>query len=186
MTLLDAINISLTAIGEYRITSDTVRNPTIGIVKDTLETKRKLLLSDGWWFNEREMTLYPDVEGHIYLPSATIDIYDAASDVMYGEDENGLLLDYATNNIVFDESKLLRIVFDTPFEHMPEMAQHIVAYEAAMQVYANDLGVDNQYQNLDRQAQEAFRVLHKQNLRNRRYSTSKTGRYRRIRSALYT
>lgn len=186
MTLLDALNISLTALGEFRVTSDTVKNPTIGIIKDSLENERMALLSSGWWFNDRVMTLYPDVEGYIALPSKTIDIYSIDTEEMLGEDENQRLVSYDTGYNKFDKPMRLRIVSDVDFERLPEMAAQIVAYQAAMQVYADDLGVDNTYQNLQRQSQKAFNILHKQNLRNRRYSTSKTGRYQRIRSSLHT
>src|SRR5690625_7894190 len=69
MTLLQAINRIIPALGENPVDSIETRNPTVGIVLNAINNARHDLLQRGWWFNEFETTLYPDTQG-VYSPPA--------------------------------------------------------------------------------------------------------------------
>lgn len=184
MDYVSACNICLAVVGESPITDLNSPNPSLGLVRNYLDEARLLLLSRRWWFNDIEVTLQPAVDGVVHVPYKVLDLY-SPDEVLYSV-RNQELFDIAAQSKVVGKEVTLRVSLDMPLDQLPEVAAQWVAYTAAASMYADDLGVDQNMQSIQARANSAWSMLHTQELRQRRYSTSKTKRMARIRSALVT
>lgn len=184
MDYVSACNICLAVVGESPIADLNSPNPSLGLVRTYLEQARLLLLSRRWWFNDITVTLQPAVDGRVHVPYKTLDLY-SPDGVLYSVREQELF-NIQTQSGIIESVVTLRLSIDVGFEHLPEVAAQWVAYTAAMHMYADDLGVDSNMQSIQARVNAAWSTLHMQDLRQRRYSTSKTSRMSRIRSALVT
>ena len=184
MRLLDAINISLTAVGEPNVTSEDAPSPSIGLIKDNIHHATDRLLARGWWFNDYHTTLGIDPQGFVFVPANAIEVRSDDATQLIVRDTR--LFDVQRQSFEFTSAVSLQILTDLPFADLPEMAAQVIAYEAAAALYASDLGEDDNHKNLLMHRQAAYERLFQLDMRNRRYSTAKTGRARRLRSALIT
>lgn len=184
MRLLDAINISLTAVGEPNVTSESAPSPSIGLIKNNITHATDRLLARGWWFNDYDTTLSSDIQGFVFVPANTLEVRSMDGTPLVVRDSR--LFDVQRQSYVFTEAVAVQILATMAFAELPEMAAQVVAYEAAAELYSSDLGEDDNHRNLMLNRQQAYERLFTLNLRNRRYSTSKTHRARRLRSALIT
>lgn len=181
MREIDAVNVTLEALGESRIVDINTSNPSAGLARAALNRTRRGMLSTGWWFNTifRDITPTPN-PGQIKIPWNQLSMY-SLDGFKYGE-RDGVLYDLIEQTKVFTDTVRLKVVIDIDFEDLPEHMAMWVAYETAAQVYLNDLGADNNYQNLMREAAGYESLTMREHLRNMQYSTMRTRRAGRIRS----
>lgn len=185
MRLIDAVNVTLEALGESRVVDINSSNPSVGLAKSAIDRVRRGTLSTGWWFNtvKRELTPTP-IPGQIKVPWNQLSMYSLDGCTKYAE-RDGVLYDLVEQTKIFTDTVRLKVVIDIDFEDLPEHMAMWVAYDAAAQVYMNDLGGDSNYQNLVREAMQYEALTMREHLRNQRYSTSKTSRAARIRRGFY-
>lgn len=181
MREIDALNVTLEALGESRIVDINTSNPSAGLARSALERTRRGTLSTGWWFNTifRDVTPTPN-PGQIKVPWNQLSMY--SRDGFKYSERDGVLYDLVEQTKVFTDTVHLKVVIDIDFEDLPEHMAMWVAYDTAAQVYLNDLGADSNYQNLIRNAQEYSALTMREHLRNQQYSTLRTRRAGRIRS----
>lgn len=181
MREIDAVNVTLEALGESRIVDINTSNPSAGLARSALERTRRGKLSTGYWFNTifRDVTPTPN-PGQIKIPWNQLSMY-SRDGYKYGE-RDGVLYDLVDQTKIFTDTVHLRVIIDIDFEDLPEHMAMWVAYETAAQVYLNDLGADSNYQNLTRQALDYEALTMREHLRNQQYSTLRTRRAGRIRS----
>ena len=184
MQLLEAINITLRAIGESEIVSESTTNPSAGIIKSAITMHRRALLATGWWFNTVEQTITPSALNRITPPSNALAIYGIAGQ-KYAARE-GVLYNLMTQSEVFTEKTYIRSYIDFDFEDLPEYAASYIACRVAAETYRNDIGVDSNFQSLYNDSEEAFALLHREHARNQSRSTVQSRRFRKINSARYT
>lgn len=182
MLLLDAVNTCLSALGEARVTSTTVRHPTVDLIKGTLDMKKAQLLEHGYWFNQADVTMYPSSTGEMEYPATALSVLGFGGEILVPRD--GMLFDLDNNTQFFTEAKTMRVWYDVDFEDLPECAATVVMCRAAGEVYAGDLGVDSAVQRLNQLELQAMTELHMQHLRNKRFSTRQRRGFQRLRSAL--
>lgn len=179
MRLIDAVNVTLEALGESRAVDLNSSNPSVGLAKAAIERTRRGVLSTGHWFNVIEREVVPAQTGRISIPWKQLAIY-GIDGKKYSERE-GILYDLVEQTNRFEQPVKLRVVLDFDFEDLPEHAALWIAYESAAQVYSNDLGADATYQILTQQAREYEALTLREHLRNQRYSTARTRNSGRIR-----
>ncbi|WPJ55998.1 hypothetical protein RCIP0099_00045 [Klebsiella phage RCIP0099] len=184
MRELEAINMTLEALGESRVMDVNTSNPSAGLARSALARNRRGLLSTGFWFNVVEREVTPTTDGFIKVPWNQLAVYDAGSDSKYGV-RDGNLYDLMEQNQYFDSSVKLKIVLDLDFEDLPEHAAMWVANYTTAQVYLNDLGGDSNYANYAQEAERYKSMVLREHLRNQKFSTSKTRFARRIRHARF-
>lgn len=184
MRELDAVNLTLEALGESRVTDINTSNPSAGLARSALARNRRGLLSTGYWFNVVEREITPTADGFIKVPWNQLAVYDACSDSKYGV-RNGNLYDLVEQNEYFDSSVKIKVVLDLDFEDLPEHAAMWIANYTTAQVYLNDLGSDGNYANYASEAERYKSLVLREHLRNQKYSTSKTRFARRIRRARF-
>lgn len=182
MTLLDAINTCLSTLGEARVTSTTVRHPTVDLIRSTIAMKKTELLERGWWFNIAQVTMYPSPTLEMEYP------VDALSILGYGGEKyvprGGMLFDLDNNTRFFIEPKSMQITYEVDFEDLPECAANVVMQRANRAVYSGDLGMDATVQNMQYNEQVNLATLETMHMRNQRHSTRKRRGWQRMRNAL--
>lgn len=183
MTLLEAINTCLTALGEARVTSPEVRHPTVDLIKATLVTKQRLLLENGLWFNVTQVTMYPAPDGTMEYPVNTLSVVGPNGNVFIPR--NGLLFDVINNTDKFTSSQDLRVTYNLDFEDLPECVAVVLTCDTAMDIYAGDFGMDAAVQKLARDRDAASAQMERLHLRNVRHSTRDRRGWRRIQNALH-
>lgn len=182
MTLLDAINTCLSTLGEARVTSTTVRHPTVDLIRTTIAMKKTELLERGWWFNTAQATMYPSDLGEMEYPVDALSVLGYSGEMYIPRD--GMLFDLDNNTRFFTESKQMQITYDMDFEDLPECAANVVMQRANRAVYSGDLGMDNTVVNMQNNEALNLATLETLHMRNRRHSTRKRGPWRRMRNAL--
>lgn len=180
MRLIDAINVTLEALGESRAVDLSSQNPSVGLAKAAIERTRRGVLSTGWWFNTISREVTPAaISQQITVPWKQVAIY-GADGKKYSE-RDGKLYDLVEQTAVFTAPVKLNVVLDFDFEDLPEHVALWIAYDVAAQVYNNDFGGDTGFQILAAQAKEYEALTLREHLRNQRYSTSRTRGARAIR-----
>ncbi len=182
MTLLDAINTCLSSLGEARVTSTTVRHPTVDLIRTTINLKKAELLERGWWFNTAQATMYPSTTGEMEYPVNALSVLGYCGEMYVPRD--GMLFDLDNNTKYFTEPKSMQITYDMDFEDLPECAANVVMQRANRAVYAGDLGIDNAVQNMQYNEQVNMATLDTMHMRNMRHSTRQRRPWQRMRNAL--
>lgn len=182
MTLLEAVNTCLTALGESRVTSTEVRHPTVGLIKDTIVMKQRQLLERGWWFNISHVTMYPSSEGEMEYPVTALAIVGDNGETFVPR--GGMLFDMDNNTKYFTEPKGMTVAYNLDFEDLPECAANVVMTRAAQEVYSGDLGPDSAVQRMNGLEIMSYAEMELQHMRNRRFSTRQRRGWGRLVRAL--
>lgn len=183
MKLLEAINRILPALGETVVTSIDSRNPTVAIIRNAIQAQTSDLQLQEWWFNTFDVELYPNTSGEVELPVNLISWipYDNG-----GVQRGDKLLNPETLTFQWPIGTPLRgqIRVRVDFEELPESAATHVLYEACVKAYVDDIGAEQALSIWQQKSGQARIQLEAEHLRNRRYSTKRSRRYSRIRSAM--
>ncbi len=182
MTLLDAINTCLSTLGEARVTSTTVRHPTVDLIRNTLNMKKTELLERGWWFNIAQATMYPSPTNEMEYPVNALSVLGYCGEKLVPR--GGMLFDLDNNTQYFTEPKSMQITYNVDFEDLPECAANVVMQRANRAVYSGDLGMDNTVVNMQNNELANFATLESLHMRNQRHSTRKRRGWRRMENAL--
>lgn len=182
MELLEAINNILPYFGEAPITRIDNKHPTVAMITTVMQQVRKNLLAQGWWFNSRETTLYPDSDGHIQAPVSAVSIY--SRDRMSIEIRGKLLYNVDEGTTIFKQGIKVCIHEDMQFQDLPRTAAYWVQCRTAMSTYAKDYGMQDILQQMQTREDEAYNQMLRQHLRKKRYSTMRSPVAHRYYSAL--
>lgn len=181
MQLLKAINAILPALGEHPVTRVDVKHPTLAVIIPVIEAKLREALMRDWWFNTSEITLYPDTEGHIYVPTTTLVFIPRKVRAtvrrlqLYNQD---------ALNFIWTEPVEGRLKETMEFDELPESVASYVMYSALVQTYVTDIGLESVVERWDAVATQAEFLATNEHLQNMKYSTQKSSRYGRLRSAM--
>lgn len=171
MTLLEAVNTCLRALGETPVTSVDEQYPTLATILPALDAAVQALLTEGWWFNSFPgYTLLPELDGTVLVPNEMLVFYpdDPARFTFSGR----RIVDTATGSITVNSSVVGRAVLLYDFTELAEAAQWAVTYKAAYDVYVSDFGVDNTAQKLQADFAGYYRELGAMHTRQRRASSA--------------
>lgn len=174
MREIDAVNVTIEALGESRVVDLNSSSPTAGLARAALSRTRKGAIATGWWFNTifRDATPVPPAN-QIKVPWPQLSIYDTCTNEKYGE-RDGVLYNLVDQTKVFTDTVHLKVTLDIEFEDLPEHCAMWVAYATAAEVYLNDLGADGNYRQLLAKAAEYESLNYREHLRNQKYSTART------------
>ena len=181
MQLLTAVNTILPKLGEHPVTKLDAKHPTLAIILPEVDLQLRTLLIKGWWFNQSEVTLYPDSEKKVAIGTDVMDfVPQDATVALRGKS----LYDTSTNDYKFSASVKGLATYYVPFDDLPEAAALSVLYTSLVQIYATDIGLEQVLQLWETKRQEANQLLLAAHLRNKKYSTQGTRRMQRIRASL--
>lgn len=182
MILLDAVNLILPKLGEHGVTSLNTKHPTLAVILPEIDNELRQLLMKGWWFNEFDVTLYPDPEGKIAIGTDVLTFTPDCADVAV---QRGVeLFNPITLNYVFTEAVPGRVRQYVEFDKLPESAAQYVYFAGLVNAYVADIGLTQEVQAWGNKAQAAYSDLLAEHLRQRKYSTRQSKKFRRLVSAL--
>lgn len=182
MKLLDAVNLVLPRLGERAVTSLEVKHPTLAILLPIVELTLRSALMQGWWFNEYEYTAHPNSEGEISLGADTLSFVPDKSDMAVQRGTR--LFNPKTLSYVFTEPVKGVVVQYVEFDLLPEAAAMFVFYESLVDAFTTDLGVTQDLQIWQARSNESWSDLLSQHLKQRRHSTRKSYKWRRMINAM--
>lgn len=137
MTLLEAVNIILRALSEHTVSSTEIRHPSVTLALDKINEAREAVLNEGWWFNNVRITANRENDGRVPYPS------DALSFVPDGFEcivRGGYLYNAQAQSFVFTEDVSGLATYDLAWDDLPNAVQRMVAYQAAIMAYSDDVG----------------------------------------------
>ena len=172
MDLLEAVNNILPYFGEAPVTRVDNKHPTVTLITSTIDTVRKTLLAEGWWFNTRVVTLYPSSEGDMPAPENAISIESA--DGKNYELRGRAIFDLDTGSFVFKEKVVIKVHEDIKFEDLPRTVAQWITCRAASKAYTMDFGIEDVLQEMRLREQEAYNKMLAEHLRKRKYCTWKS------------
>lgn len=183
MDKLSAVNEILTALGEHPVTRIELKNPTISIILRALTQETKEVQLRGWWFNSYRTILYPDPDGQVQIPDNAVHWrwISYPSHIAQGVlvDTQRMTSDWTISGIDRIEGD---VVIEYEFEDLPPVVQTWVTKRALITAYINDFGLEEVVQEYRRQAMVAEQMVMDAHLQYRRYSTTQSPRYQRIRN----
>lgn len=182
MILLEAVNLILPKLGEHRVTSLTLKHPTLAVILPEIDNELRQLLMKGWWFNEFDTTLYPDSEGAIFLGTEVLTFTPECAGVAV--QRGNQLFNPVTLSYAFTTSVKGRVRQYVEFDLLPEAAAQYVYYSGLVNAYITDIGLTQEVQAWGNKAQAAWSDLLAEHLRQRKYSTRQSVKFRRLVSAL--
>ena len=175
MELLSAVNLVLPALGEHVVTSVNPKHPTVNLIVQNMTQQRRELLGRGWWFNTRTVMMYPNTDGEIHLPEETLSVLSPNA-VQDGDK----LVDPTTLYDKWTTGQKCVLYLDREFNRLPEYAANVVLYRALVAAYLTDIGREALLQDWQAKEQLNYAHLTAEHLRNRNYSTRRSGAYQRI------
>lgn len=139
-TQLEVLNHVLSVVGEDPVSSANSTHPTAQTITNTINRVNKQFQLRGWWFNkEYALTINPDTQGQIILPSNTmkVDPTDTASALIK---RGGKLYDPINHTYEINASVIVNLTLLLPIEELPESAGTYIMHKAAYDFYFNDDG----------------------------------------------
>ena len=183
MNQLEAINKILPFMGEDPVSSiDESFNPTVGRIKAALDDAVEGLLHRGLWFNRRTQQFLPNSSNRIPVPSGIMDIRSVDGRVLTQRGQNLFDMDNGTD--IFTEPVVLTFNDILEWDDIPGICQEQATWEAAIQCYSADTGVDSTVQILQQNLAGVSVAVQREHLRAKRYNTNKLGSAARIRNSL--
>lgn len=137
MTKLEAVNLILRALSEHTVASVDTRHPSVVMALAKLDIARQEVLSEGWWFNNIDITLNYEIDGRIAYPTDMLAFVPNKYECIV---RSGYLYNTRTQSFVFTENVAGLATYDLSWEDLPNAAQRLVAYQAAISAYADDMG----------------------------------------------
>lgn len=179
MELLEAVNYVMPYLGEMTVTSTDSRHPTVNLILKAIQHHQRLILSQGWWFNERHVTLYPSSDNKMAAPDKILALYSLDRDNEY-EVRNGQIFDLTNGTYTITKPVDFRIIDDLDFNELPLYAALYIQEQAGREVYVQDFGVESTIREFADKAKTALDMLTQENLRKRKFNTVKNQRATRM------
>lgn len=165
---LEVLNLILRKLGEPPINSVDTQYPTLDLIRPALADAQSALLQEGWWFNTIDRyAAVPALDGTVTVPPDTL--------AFYPEDPRwswiGSTVVAVDGNPYVGTVVYGRRVFDRDFYTLPIAARKAIVYSATLQVYAEDIGVDNIHSSIGVLFSTAYTELSAQHTRQRKLTS---------------
>jgi len=177
MNLYEGVNALLNAIGEIPITNNTQAieaevTSDVGLARDTLLRISKALQEEGYWFNkEEDYPLVPNTEGLIPIGDSILSIVSQEYIV-----KDHKLYDVAKRSFVFETTPKVTVVFNIPFDDLPNVVADTIVRESQVEFYNNIFGDTQELAILKENAQRAQVVFQKAQMKHRKPNLIKGSR----------
>lgn len=141
MTIRDAINEILLSLNELPLDdTDVIEDIPIAITANKeLDIAKKNILKKGWFFNTMTMSLVPNTDGYIPVPTTflSVDGGDAEPTLVV---RDWKLFDKSLLTFIFETSKDVEIVDNISFDDIPYTFADYITKLATLSAYINIRG----------------------------------------------
>lgn len=142
MELVEAQDYILGVLGSSPTGDITSLNPDAQAARSAISTVKKTLQKRGWWFNKnRNVTMTPNTDGEILLPSNVIKIIPVGNQYVV---QRGIkLFNSADNTYVFEIDVTAHQILNLEWDLLPVDMQDAVRYRAAGELCSTELEDSN-------------------------------------------
>ena len=173
MIILDAVNTSLRYLGEMPVPS-TVDIDSLDelheakIVRNTLLQVSKEYQAKGWWFNRENWTFVPDsATGKIGIPPTVLSIRGTTTKVI---NRGGTLYSFDNVSFEFTDGVECLVVWEIPFEDLPESFAELVTYTTARDTQSFLRGDTSTDARLTAKVQESYLKVQREDIAFNQYN----------------
>lgn len=190
---LDVVNDCLATLGEAPLNTLLEPHEFRGTAQRLLAKASRRIQQTGWWYNLESITLVPNPDGQIVLPSDALKWQSGvrSSDTLVRSeakpwmvDRGGRLYDTRTRSFVHTESVTGELVRELPFEQTPAVINDYIAAETVLKFQSNFDGDNSRRQELTQAWILARTEAKAENTRqlavNLIYSNSRLSRIKRV------
>lgn len=170
MTELSILNFLLTSIGERSVSSlSATSDSQVGELRRELESNRKTILSQGYWFNTRSENLIPSVKQNIQVPQKVLNVRSKTQML-----SNGFLVSRTNPLAPQTSEQTVTLIYDMEYTELPVVVVEYLKRLTLLNVLeSRDYG-HNKIVRADRKAEAALRELKAEDVRRNQYSMSTT------------
>lgn len=147
----------LATLGERPVPSLATPHRFMTAARAALDSKLRLLLAIGWWFNTETNTLVPGVDDKITLGGDVLAVKPPAAKSHY-QMRGSKLYDGSTGTYTITESLTCEIVRLLPFEDVPESVAAYIAADAVVKFQSDYDGDTDKLRRL-REDRDTARML---------------------------
>ncbi len=159
---LDVVNDALSAVGFQRVASLDSRYPAFVKALNVYERVSNTVQMTGWWFNRSQITLNPDNNGKILVPSKAAAV--VPSDSRYSLRDR-YLYDLKERTDVIGKSVSCTIIETLDHEDVPPTAMEYIARRTVYEHYLDEEGGEPKLTRYERAAMVAWQRLKQEELR---------------------
>ncbi len=167
-TQLDIVNEMLGLLGERRVNTLDLEHPLVSSGVNFLRVANAREQGRGWWFNTELVTLSPDINGRIAVPTDVLQLDPKDTALRYAQ-RGSALYNLAPlpggNPAVFTQAVVCGLIRLVPFEDLPTVAGLFVSTSAKLDFLIALDGDDSKIANLGRQRREAQIGLNAEHIR---------------------
>jgi len=161
MEKLQAVNRVLLGLGQRTVSSLATPHPVKDSILAQLQYAQTALLRRGWWFNSRDVMLYPTPDNIIQRPTTALAVLFDKSVDFSGQ----VLVKTSTGDTVFTTPVALTVAQSMDFEALPEAAAEYLVAMLTRDMYLTEYGLDNTQQQHQLNFQQAHSALRREEIR---------------------
>lgn len=180
---LDVVNQCLATMGDAPLVTLDDDHPMVPPARKELASQNMKLQSQSWWFNQEQITLFPDpVSGYIMVSEDILTLDDDKPQTFFALRGRRLynLRANGQDPYVFHKPVALDILREVPFDDLPMTAMALVAARTVLRFQSDYDGDNVKYQRLERDERESYVFFHAQHIRNVKANLLHTSHVARI------
>ena len=160
-TELTVVNACLKTLGELRVNGLDEDHSMVPEAREAFALCNVKEQARRWWFNCETITLTRDVDGSVYAPADTIELYPESSSYVQRGRRIYHTGSYGTEpGFNFPEATVrCYIVRLVPYEDLPVAAQNLILYATQLEFMAGYDADSNRYQQITQQYRDAYVTL---------------------------
>lgn len=167
MSKIDAVNAIISVAGDAPVTALGSDYEQANIAERILDKLSREVQASSWWFNEvNNLEIAPSVIDEIDLPSNTISV-EALDDFGHVVQRGLRLFDRSANSYKFDGSLCVNLIEFLEWDETPQTFRQYVVNKSKEEYNNEYFGSQEVARTVERQMQEAFILLRKEDLRSK-------------------
>lgn len=167
MEYLQAINISLRALGKRQVNDSNSTHPDVDIIKGAIQEVQDSTLARGYWFNEEFTKITPDITGRYQVPANTLTMVCAQQQYNYIQRRGDYAFNVNDPQQKFTAELTFKRKVNLDWDDIHVLAQTYIAYEASAIVLGDDDGDVNKHNRLMQRAMVTLRELKSEEINQR-------------------
>ena len=183
-TRLEIVNAALAATGVAPVSTADSSHPDVAPVDVVINRVSTQIQKRGWWFNkDYNLTLTPDSNGKILIPSTTLSIDPTDSNSPLVQ-RGSFLYDTTAHTFNIGESVSVNLITELAIDELPESAGQYILETVVHQFYVNDDGDLNKAREMEKRKNEAWIELKREELKNADHNSNNRPAVQQMRSGI--
>lgn len=180
--MLTAINSVLASTGMFSLSAADNKHPAYTEAETKINEVLTTTLLLGYWFNTVYVTLTPNAQGEVLLPSNTLQVDPVSRKYKYVQ-RGARMYNLDTLDYNIPKAVKYKLVQKLTYDELPQVVKDYVRIKAKYQYYMDKEGMEPKLSNYRADANAAWTAMYQENLKaadnNYFDSPTKMGRYLR-------